>query len=559
MREVSIKIKNYKCFGDSLEGFNSILPINVIIGRNNSGKSSLLDLIKYAIRPYDLSSLGHNDQKPEVILTAPLSEKELKKVFHPHASGGSVPGHTHWEFGKRWINKKLTVKLELKDQMTFLRIDPPFTQNTMEEYQRNLAREKINPFSNKQFKHLRAERDIRPEGDHEGLVNENGSGATNIIQQFINKVALPSDLVEKTFLNELNKIMEPDASFTDIVVQQIEGDSWEVFLEEKGKGRIALSQSGSGLKTVLLVLVYIYLVPHLEKHDLSSYIFAFEEIENNLHPALQRRLFLYIREIAVKSGAVFFLTTHSNVVIDLFNSDQEAQLIHVAHDGNEAKTHQVKAFIERQGVLDDLDIRASDLLQSNGVIWVEGPSDRLYINKWIELWNDGELREGAHYQCVFYGGRLLAHLSASDPNEELDELIKILLVNRNAIIVIDSDKKNKPQPINDTKKRILKEIEEINGICWITKGREIENYIPSEALVSLYNQKTTKKLGQYDSFSEYLDTIKKGEGKKFLSNKVRFAERIRSNLTKENLSSVLDIDERIKEVSKRIKSWNRLN
>ena len=35
----------------------------------------------------------------------------------------------------------------------------------------------------------------------------------------------------------------------------------------------------------------------------------------------------------------------------------------------------------RDVLVDDLGIKASDILQSNGIIWVEGPSDRIYINK----------------------------------------------------------------------------------------------------------------------------------------------------------------------------------
>jgi hypothetical protein len=31
--------------------------------------------------------------------------------------------------------------------------------------------------------------------------------------------------------------------------------------------------------------------------------------------------------------------------------------------------------VENRGILDDLDVRASDLLQSNGVVWLEGPSE----------------------------------------------------------------------------------------------------------------------------------------------------------------------------------------
>ena len=288
-----------------------------------------------------------------------------------------------------------------------------------------------------------------PEEDSSNpTVQSNGVGAMNTVQHFINKITLPSELVEQTLLNELNKIFEPDSSFIDIVVQQLENRRWEILLEEVTKGRVAISQSGSGLKTILLVLIFLYLVPRLEKKKLSQYIFGFEELENNLHPALQRRLFLYLRDIALEHRCIIFLTTHSNVVIDLYSTDENAQIIHVTHDGKVATARQVNTYIDNRGVLDDLDVRASDLLQANGIIWVEGPSDRLYLNRWIETWSDGELREGAHYQCVFYGGRLLAHLEASDPDEELADAVQILRVNRNAAILIDSDMSATKQEVN---------------------------------------------------------------------------------------------------------------
>ena len=78
----------------------------------------------------------------------------------------------------------------------------------------------------------------------------------------------------------------------------------------------------------------------------------------------------------------------------------------------------MQTYVDNSGVLDDLDVRASDILLANSVIWVEGPSDRLYINRWIELWENGALKEGIHYQCMFYAGRLLAHISAEDPAQQ---------------------------------------------------------------------------------------------------------------------------------------------
>jgi len=285
MRDVSLKFKNYKCFGEELQGFESILPINIIIGRNNSGKSSLLDLIKYAISPFDLSPLAHKNQNPEVILTATLLEDDIKKVFKPGVQSQNIPGTDHWSFGARWVGEKLTVHLRANKTKTFLELSTSLPDFAI-GFEGQLAQHFTNPFESKIFKHLKAERDIHPEPDQGSGVTENGAGATNIIQQFINKASLPSQLVEETLLEELNKIIQPDASFTDIVVQQLGNSYWEIYLEEKEKGRIALSQSGSGLQTILLVLIFLHLVPAKETKRLDRYCFAFEELENNFSEQL---------------------------------------------------------------------------------------------------------------------------------------------------------------------------------------------------------------------------------------------------------------------------------
>jgi ATPase subunit of ABC transporter with duplicated ATPase domains len=46
--DISIKIKNHRCFRDEFAGFDKIMPVNIIIGRNNAGKSALLDLLAFA-------------------------------------------------------------------------------------------------------------------------------------------------------------------------------------------------------------------------------------------------------------------------------------------------------------------------------------------------------------------------------------------------------------------------------------------------------------------------------------------------------------------------------
>lgn len=561
MYDLAIKAKNYKCFKEET-GFDAIRRVNLIIGRNNAGKSSLLDLIEIVItKKYEVErSTWRENQRPEIIFEAEITEEVINRVFSTNTSGGRVTGN-HGHYGQRYRGRAIRWSkpgkennpeelLSCNDQG----INPPLMRSG---YAKELTNKMSIPLEGKVFRRLLAERDILPEfsSPKSITIGNNGSGLTNAIQNFINRSNLPSNLVETSILNALNSIFAHDAVFTDIVCQLHENDTWEIYLEEEFKGRIALSQSGSGLKTVISVLACLILVPHLEGKPLSQYVFGFEELENNIHPALLRRLNDYIYNAAIENEFTYFLTTHSNVLIDQFSKQNDAQIIHITHVNSVATCTTANTYIENNGILDDLDVRASDLLQANGIIWVEGPSDRIYLNKWINLWSNGELKEGTHYQTIFYGGRLLSHLNADAP-EDVESGISILNTNRNAIMLIDSDKRNQQTPVNATKQRIKDEFISMGAYCWITKGKEIENYISESVVNDFWDIKNSGQVGRYGSFFEHIDSIVAGEGTKYNAKKPLLAEKLAPRMTLDNSSEILDIDENMNAVCNAIRSWN---
>ena len=83
---------------------------------------------------------------------------------------------------------------------------------------------------------------------------------------------------------------------------------------------------------------------------------------------------------------------------------------------------------------------------------------------------------------MFYGGRLLSHLTADDSS--VSGFIHLQRLNRHVAIVIDSDSRTSDGHLNDTKTRVLDEVERSRGFGWITAGREIENYVDSVAMLS---------------------------------------------------------------------------
>lgn len=163
---ISIMVRNYKCFGPEGGGYERLLPINLIIGRNNSGKSTLLDLLEYVCEPKDFSGLSYKrrGEVPQILLSDVLNEQELRKVFSNTTSGGPIPGN-HWEFGKQWMGKRIDWEVTSDGGVRAIKIDPRFDIQAADTFVQRLAELKMNPFRAVRFKRLLPNRDILPEPD----------------------------------------------------------------------------------------------------------------------------------------------------------------------------------------------------------------------------------------------------------------------------------------------------------------------------------------------------------------------------------------------------------
>lgn len=328
-----------------------------------------------------------------------------------------------------------------------------------------------------------------------------------------------------------------------------DGSSYSMEICVHGK-TLPISQFGSGLVQLLYLIIRIFLAR-------SNATILLEEPEVHFHPSLQKRFIALLNRFERGAERQFFIATHSEHIINPFiASESKAVLISVAKESDTAHSV-VKEIIDSEqdrlnfsALFDTLGVHASDLLQSNCVIWVEGPSDRIYILKWLRLHESLNgislpLVEGREFSILYYGGKVLANFqfdadirpATKKLFESVDsEFIDALGINRNAVVVMDRDGGDKDS-IWNTKQRVCDETTAVGGLCWITDGTEIENYISKKVLDTAY--KTAKAIDEYKVNANehpFENMLKEPYRDAYAADKKRFAMVTTSSMETEELS-----------------------
>lgn len=231
-----------------------------------------------------------------------------------------------------------------------------------------------------------------------------------------------------------------------------------------------ISSLGTGVEQLLMI--------GLASVGFDEKLVLIDEPELHLHPRSQK---LIVRYLAENSTARYVISTHSAAILDAVDAD----VIHITRGPQGVESRTITSNRDRYRAIRDLGHSASELLHTRYAIWVEGPSDRIYLKHWISL-IAGDLIEGVDYTILFYGGKVLSHHAFTDGE---NELVKAVSLSRDFAVVMDSDRSLERPNLNSTKRRVAKEVEAQGGISWITEGREIENYVPDHVIRAVSLQK----------------------------------------------------------------------
>jgi hypothetical protein len=548
IRRIDLVIENHKSFKPSGTKIANIYPINLVIGRNNAGKSAFLDVIEY-LTATTVDPRKREIGQPTVHLDIELTEGQIARAVPDNVSGGDIGGN-HRAFCLKFIGQTMRFQVEADGTMRPIINELQFPGMYLDALTKAVIASR-RPLLGLTTRKIAAERNMVPEQHDVVRVLSSGVGMTNAISTVLHVLSHDPASVEVGLLQELNQIMGDDAHFTRIQTRlDANTQTWEIYLDEEGKGEIALSASGSGLKTIIQVLAEMLLMPLMLNVQPQHCLFIFEELENNLHPGIQRRLLRFVRDKVLEFRAVVFIATHSSVILDMFANDVDAQILHVTQDNCISSVSEILSRPGLHGALNDLDVRASDLLQTNGVLWVEGPSDRILLRKMIELVSGGQIVEGQHYQALFYGGAILKHFTAENDN---DGLIDLLLTNRNAALVMDRD----TNPLGTTKVRIAEEFERHEKLLYVTQFKEIECDLPNSCLARSYPALLDESPLELEPFPVYLDRLSLEAAKDYANKKVEFALKIAETLTLDDVKNSELLFGFIQDFVTHVTSWNK--
>ena len=196
--------------------------------------------------------------------------------------------------------------------------------------------------------------------------------------------------------------------------------NWGYYCREvKGRAKeLPIDNLGWGTKSAIIIFYNIFF-------NEEAIVFI-EEPEISMHPQLLKNLFTWAFK---RRTCQFFITTHSSMLIDkvfLGEDAKDISLYEICNEEGITRGRNLNNKLDQIRMLEQLGFQSSNLLFTNYVIWVEGPSDIFYYEALLNIMdklNGGkDIKRGIHYELMWYGGRQVKNMIDIESAEGLNLL-----------------------------------------------------------------------------------------------------------------------------------------
>jgi putative ATP-dependent endonuclease of OLD family len=407
----TLKISGYRVFNSTFD-VNLRPGLNILVGENGSGKSTVIDAIRlllledeYGRTGVDASDFHRPIDKPakyrgagKIAITAQfsgLSEDEQvayipwlsmdspPKAYLNLAIENKVDGKGHYK-RKLWANESHSgiFEWELLNRITCIYL-PPL---------RN-ASDKLRAFRGSRLARLLINLNSLPQdGSPHPLESKFAAFNRNLLRD--SSIQAANKAIKDNLLKAVGATFGQDSSiqFSEIsfdrIVERLNLLFYPLLAADNKQNTPnmfrSLDENSLGYNNMLYLATILAELEGLDKREVSHKVLLIEEPEAHLHPQLQIRLLQFLEQKAREQKIQIIVTTHSPTlsasvsldsvrVLSILKPGAPPMFTALSNCGFEGTE---KKFIERW-----LDITKSTLLFAKGVLLVEGISEALIIRE----------------------------------------------------------------------------------------------------------------------------------------------------------------------------------
>ena len=413
MKITYMHIKNFKSIKDVT--IDKIEDVLILVGRNNAGKSVILDALRAVTGDYKISEADFNSYEGNILvgLSLLIAKSDIEYMHH----NGVLGNFKNYDLWKKNLMEKLPAYHEDESGQGVVEFEYVYRRDGMIQYRDSYS--KHNPFIKDMLPkiyfvdHYRNKADIKEDlimlqqdgglqalkddkcifdhGKHcnqcfdcIGVINKKTPQELTLIEtsRLLQYKLFTLDL--NSFADKLNGYFARNGARSQKIHYEIKFDTDEVFkidtivrnIDRNVEG--SLDSLGEGLKSIYILSL---LETYVDTENIAPYIIMIEDPEIFLHPHLKKVASEILYRLSKKNQVIF--STHEPEMLFNFTTKQIRQV----YTDEEFNTS-VNGDMDIDDILNDLGYTANDFMNVSFVFIVEGKQDRsrlpLLLNKYYE-------------------------------------------------------------------------------------------------------------------------------------------------------------------------------